>query len=285
MSGRLGIHQEWTQSLIPIQPCTETWYHPPIRFGAVIGTFASVPYIHLQLEAAKRFYPHVPLLVHDDHSSRAGELSVLCRQYGCDFESNTARLPHHLGDLSAFWGGLCWARQRGIDLLVKLSRRWLFLLDWTRSLQELALTSQYATFSNHTTTFGYGFRTECVGMAVRAWSMPHVTDSLAERILEGRHVFVESYIHQFAVAFENHNGSCARQWRAAHPAGDGRLGYAPWGLMGEDRCSPAPAGSHLWHDCHLPQVYADVSKEWGLPYSVEDFGDPNQGEGNGPANS
>ena len=43
--------------------------HPP--FALVIGTFASTAYIHLQLEARRRLYPEVPLLVHDDGSPAA----------------------------------------------------------------------------------------------------------------------------------------------------------------------------------------------------------------------
>ena len=44
------------------------------RVEATVGTFAAVPYIHLQLEARRRLYPHVPLLVHDDGSPVRAEV-------------------------------------------------------------------------------------------------------------------------------------------------------------------------------------------------------------------
>ena len=46
----------------------EAIFASPLAVGLVVGTFAAVPYIHLHLEARRRFYPHVPLLVHDDAS-------------------------------------------------------------------------------------------------------------------------------------------------------------------------------------------------------------------------
>ena len=90
------------------------------EIAMVVGTFAAVPYVHLHLEARRRLYPEVPLLVHDDHSPQVAELESLCRSYGADFEQTATRLPPCKGDLSAFVGGLAWARERGAGLLVKM---------------------------------------------------------------------------------------------------------------------------------------------------------------------
>ena len=40
------------------------------KIAVVIGTFASVPYVHLHLELLKRNNPEVPVMVHDDCSPR-----------------------------------------------------------------------------------------------------------------------------------------------------------------------------------------------------------------------
>ena len=104
------------------------------QIALVVATFAAVPYVHLQLEARRRFYPEAPLLVHDDHSPYAGELESLCRSYGADFEQNGTRLPPSKGDLSAFVGGLAWAHEQGAGLLVKLSRRFVPTMRWVDDL-------------------------------------------------------------------------------------------------------------------------------------------------------
>ena len=134
------IRQHWNEGLeVPVRYATDALFSRPPKTGVVIGTFAAVPYIHLQLEARRRFYPQVPLLVHDDGSNKSGELRALCDKYDCDFESNTTRQPPRVGDLTTFVGGLWWAQHRGLDVLLKVSRRWVFLVDWQPSLAALAL--------------------------------------------------------------------------------------------------------------------------------------------------
>jgi hypothetical protein len=249
------------------------------RAGVVVGTFAAVPYVHLQLEARRRFYPDVPLLVHDDASHKAAEIERLCREYGCDFEYNERRQPPCVGDLTAFVGGLAWAKARGLDVLLKVSRRWVFLADWAPDLAALAAASQYATLGSYTTTFGFGFRTECLALSVAAWSSPATADDLCGLIRRGTSVFVEAYMHDLARRLERQNCAAADGWLAANPAPDDRNGYALWPLMGTDRCERS--ASFLWHDSCGPQEYYAVSREWGLPYGPDDFADPNQAGGNG----
>jgi hypothetical protein len=274
------IVQAWNaESRVVIRPRSANLFRGSPRVGMVVGTYAAVPYIHLQLEARRRFYPGVPLLLHDDGSHRIAELAGLCRQYGCDFEYNDRRLPPCVGDLSAFVGGLLWAARRDLDILVKVSRRWLFLVDWERSLKALGAQSQYATFCSYTTAFQFGFRTECVGLAVAVWLNGDFLEDAKKRINEGKSVFVEGYVHEFARRYEAQNCEAAESWREAHPMSDDRNGYALWTLLGTDRCERSP--NFLWHDSCGPEDYLAVSRDWGLPYTLEDFIDPNQGAGTG----
>lgn len=273
------IVQSWNAGarVVIRTPAPDQFGAPP-RTGIVVGTYAAVPYVHLQLEARRRFYPHVPLLVHDDGSHRTADLGALCDRYGCDFEYNARRQPPCVGDLTAFVGGLLWAASRGLDVLLKVSRRWVFMTDWERSLKALAVRSQYATFGSYTTTFNFGFRTECLAMAVNAWSGEFMAD--AKRVINrGQSVFVEGYIHEFARRHERQNCETAEVWREAHPMPDDRNGYALWTLLGTDRCERSP--HFLWHDSCGPEHYLAVSREWGLQYTLEDFADPNQGGGLG----
>jgi hypothetical protein len=282
MPANLFIRRFWSDHPLPLAPESDRLFDKTPTVGLVIGTYASVPYIHLQLEARQRFYPNVPTLVHDDCSGRSEELFHLCREYGCDFESNSRRMPATLGDLSVFLGGLKWAEERGIDLLLKVSRRWIFLVDWTADLIALAFASQRATYSNYTETFGFGFRTECVGLAVKLWGTPEIYRPLIERIRRGEELFVESYLHHLAVLLDQSLSTEAHRWRLRHPMTSDRQGYSAWPLMGTDRVQPRVPANYLWHDAHTPHDYAQQAASWELPYTATDFSDPNQCEGDRP---
>lgn len=151
------------------EPLTGPLFNAAPRIGLVIGTFGSPAYVHLHLEVHHRLFPGVPVLVHDDASQETERLASLCDEYGAEFSSNSERAGHQRGDLSVLIAGLHWARANGIELLVKMSRRFLPLEDWTGPLSVLAMDSQYATYSSWTRSWDYGFRSECLGVAVQPW--------------------------------------------------------------------------------------------------------------------
>ena len=188
------------------------------RFTLVIGTFAAVPYVHLQLEARRRLFADVPLLVHDDASPAAGTLAALCRAYGADFSRNPARLPPCKGDLSVFLRGRDGGRAVGADVVVKLSRRFIPVTDWRGSLAALARDSQYATLCAWTTSFRFGFRSECVGLAVERWG--RFAGELAARMDEPGEPFVEGFLHNLARRAAAENGEASRAY-------DARVGERP----------------------------------------------------------
>ena len=235
------------------------------RLALVIGTYGSVPYVHLGLESHRRHYSGVPVLVHDDCSPRRAELAELCRQYGASFQVNSSKRCHTVGDLSVFLGGLAWARRLGVDLLVKFSRRFVPLFDWTPALVRLAHESQEATFSNVCLNLNWGFRSEVVGMHVRSWA------PCAERIrwdvLTQDETFVEGFVHDLARAIEPCR-ACAR-YRRANPRESWCDGYCPWPLLGENRVVRVPGV--LWHHACAPTEYHEVARTWGLPYGERDF--------------
>jgi hypothetical protein len=250
----------------------------PLTIGLVVGTFAAVPYVHLQLEARRRFYPQVPLLIHDDSSPMHNELRRLCDKYGCEFERNETRQPACIGDISCLLGGLLWAKHNGFDIVVKMSRRFLPLMDWTLGLKELALASQYPTYCNATSTFSFGFRSECVGMAVAQWIEDRAHEQLAMIAMADESPFVEAVVHNIARRLAQFRCRQAMRWDEAYgPRPADRDGFAPWDFMGTDRCKRYP--QFLWHDSARPDDYFALAKEWGLPYDRGDFLDPNQGFG------
>lgn len=247
--------------------------------GLVIGTFAAVPYIHLQLESRRRNYPSLPVLVHDDGSAFGGELSELCLQYGASFIASEKRHPHFVGDLAAFAAGFDWAGRNGVEVLVKFSRRFVPLYDWVPDLQELAYMTQYATYSSRCIHYGFGFRTECVAMHVRSWFSGRAVDLIKGQVLAGRGCFVEKFIHDLARGVHRNNCEQNRDYEKFGGKPESVAAYGDWLLSGISRHLPRP--NVLWHNYAGPEVYASQAASYGLKYDVQDFRDPNQGYGAG----
>jgi len=251
------------------------------KIGIVVGSFAAVPYVHLHLECRRRFYPEVPLLIQDDCSPFGDPLRRLCHEYGAEFSGNVIRFPRFRGDLTAMAHGMVWCEKNGIDLLVKMSRRFVPKMKWTDGLIELAVASQYPTYSAWTSTLNFGFRTECVAFAVGEWRRLGLLDALIDLIYQPGRIHVELEVHRLArraALFKSHMAD-----RYDHSIGHrlpDRNGYAPWPFMGTDRA--APSRDYLWHDWATPTDYAKLAAECGLSYTSPDFADPNMGCGQSP---
>jgi len=243
----------------------------------VIGTFAAVPYVHLALESSRRYYPAVPLLVVDDGSPEAPRLEALCREYGVGFRGNPWRSGHTIGDIRSCICGLDWAASLGVELLVKMSRRFIPLHDWTPALQAIAWESQYATFSQRCLHFSFGFRTECIGFHVPSWRSPSVRTGLGEIVERNQPVFVEGCLHRFARGIQASACDLNRRHQALYPRPADSDAYGIWPIMPDRRMTKK--SDILWHDCDAPADYCRIARDFGLSYSVEDFLDPDHGHG------
>ncbi len=248
--------------------------------GLVIGTFAAVPYVHLALESWRRNYPEIPVLVNDDGSPKGEELHTLCDRYGANFVSNSERLRRTVGDMSAYVHGLDWAAQRGLELLVKMSRRFIPIHNWVTGLQCLADESQYATYSNQCRHFNYGFRTECVGFHVETWCGSGALHKMREVVFRNQPTFVEGYIHKLARDIQKANCGANWEYEQIHPRPSGADAYGVWSIMADKRTTQKP--DVLWHDYSKPLDYCRAALLYGLVMSTQDFADPNQGYGLGP---
>ena len=242
----------------------ESIYSNDFKLGVIISTHASTPYIHLGLESWRRNYPSVKVLVHDDCSDESSQLRILCHRYGADFESNNIQRGHTVGDLTAFYGGLMWAKRKEIDVLVKFSRRFIPLYDWTPEFRDLANESQAHTFSNICTNLNWGFRTECVAMHVPTWE-----NSLSKIAAESdkSNVFCEGFIHNIAKELP----VCERYstYLNKNRKPDWCAGHVDWKLLGNNRVKKVDG--LLWHhSCH-PSEYTEQSKAYELPYVLKDF--------------
>ena len=237
-------------------------YLQPPRIGLVIGTFAALPHIHLQLEAWKRNSHDVPLLVVDDHSHQRLALQALCHRYGAEFFSSAERRGHTTGDMHVFGQAIEWAEAQGLDLAVKMSRRWVPLLPWAEDLQALAMESQYPTFSSRCVFHNFGFRSECVAMHVPSWRQYGGLDFICAEILEKRQVLVEAVIHAAARKVHEHVRAASDPYEASHPHPPGAGGYGMWPLMGQSRVQSR--ADVLWHECSHAHEYHRALLQWGI---------------------
>jgi hypothetical protein len=257
-------------------------YNQTPMIGLVIGTYAAVSYVWLQLEARKRFYPHVPVFVHDDGSHKRNRLKYLCDVYEVEFSTNKVRLGHTMGDLSTYIAGLEWARDHGIDLLLKVSRRWLFLVDWTTSLLNLAMWSQYATIGTWSPPGKldyinpFHFRTECLGLSVKAWSQDWVQTKLTGACRKDM-VRIELFMHDLAKHLEKDQCDDAKRWRISHPVDEDKRGYAIWDFIGTSRHEREGCSHIMWHGWSSYADYHELAMSWGSPFSEQSFADPNHG--------
>ena len=240
------------------------------QVGIVIGTYGSVPYVHMQLEARARLYANVPMLVHDDASVHREALSGLCRAYGADFESNSYHMPlGGLGDMTAFLGGFLWCKDKNLHLLVKFSRRFVPLVSWVDDFTATAVESEATTYSHSCISNGWGFRTECMGAHVGAWFKFGCVDDIQKNVLTHNQQFVEGYMHGLAGRMNANTSLKNCHYLDEHPEHTG-LGFVPWRFMGVGRNIP---DSHaLWHNRNTPADYLAQAHAWGLTeYALKDF--------------
>lgn len=233
-------------------------YQLPLKVGVVIGTYGSVPYVHLGLESLKRNCPGVKAVVHDDCSPMQDELRDLCSEYGADFQVNNSRLglknngtseafaAQARGDFTAYYGGLVWAKQLGLDLLVKFSRRFIPTYDWNTDIQDLALKTQKHTFSNVHQPWGLKFRTDCLGMSVKFWNRPTILNAILDKIHSATWFMAEDYMYKL----------CEQE-------------YAIWEMIGN--AAGPKSSSVLDHFRCTAKDYLMVSNDYGLPYRLGNF--------------
>lgn len=236
---------------------------PKPSIGLVIGTYGTPAYIHLFLESAKRNFP-LPILIHDD-CSESQELKSLATQYSCDFSTNNKRFGHGSGDITSYYEGLLWAKSKNLDILVKMSRRFIPLFDWRPSLINTALKSQHITYTNNCEYFKFDLRSECVGMYVPEWS--NYVDKLKD--LATTPVNVEKDMMNLISEFPKPTCAVNENYICTNPTNPYCGDYGVWDIIGNNRMMLNP--QILWHDSCRPASYSQAAKSFGLNYDIKDF--------------
>lgn len=99
------------------------------KVGVVIGSYLWPSVTEMQIKSIRRTCgAHVPILVVDDPSVDSEKREAICKKNGVDFLTTAAiKVGHVGGDVAALHHGLVWAKEKGLEVLAKLSQR-VFLL-------------------------------------------------------------------------------------------------------------------------------------------------------------
>jgi hypothetical protein len=264
-------------------PRVKSISNPNAAVGVVIGTFAAVPYVHLSLAALRANEPDIKILVHDDFSPAAARLKELCATYGAEYFSLDYRRKPTVGDLAATAASCRWAHQNGCDIGVKLSRRYIINKPFVASLRELFYNMQMPTVTGACGTFGFGYRSECVAMWTPAWIDCGVIDEM--EAIVARNVeysgLPEGWYHvQARKVYEMTRPPARERFDRFYALPESRAGFTDWPLMGLGRAETVPGV--LWHDSHGAKDYWELAQEFNLPYTLQEFADPNMGYGDRP---
>ena len=229
---------------------------PVETFGVVIGTSGTAPFIHLQLEQLRRQFGQggMPTLIVNDGVGPDFEqprIEELCEEYGADVYFGPY-IGHAQGDVRVYLAGFEWAHQVNADVIVKLSRRFIPLVNWRHGLQYLVSSNPWAaTFTRpfHAGCEAQSIRTDCIALRVRLWDTPDVVDGLTALLrMDATRVNVEPMICAMAQAVG---------------------GYVMWDLLGPDHYRPWEQAMQ-WRGLRHYH-YGDLAREFGLPYTDDDF--------------
>lgn len=226
------------------------------KIGAMVSTYGTPQFVHMQLEILKNVQGFKDILVHDDCSADHQRLSDLVKEYSVDYSHTIIRQGHVIGDLGAFMAGLSWAKSKGLDYLVKISRRMLILEDWVTDLLKLLYEKQ------NEITVSFPIRPGRPKKLATNWIVFHVDTWLKYGFPQFEELVRSYSTYWFGSQVE---------WWVTRMAGilDRRMGirrrypYHDFDIMSKPYT--------MWKTKHTPTTYFDVSQKLGLDYSLEDF--------------
>ncbi|MEA4861746.1 MAG: hypothetical protein AB7F40_05485 [Victivallaceae bacterium] len=255
--------------------------YPPVpKIGAVIATYASIPYLDLNLHYLVNVN-HIPVLIHDDCSPRRAELVALCQRYAPHVQLyiTKKRMWHRarvgtLGDTNSFLVGLDWAKHNKCDILIKFSRRFVCLSNFADKLRNLALETEAFTFGSNCPHDDFPLRTECMAMNVKVWTHPWVFERLVAVIKQQYPIYAEFWFNDMAHTLAYYNASEKfHDYMKKQNRGPMFDGYVNWtDLMAKSRYNKSR--NALWHVADKVEDYArEAEKIFPGRYTVKDFKD------------
>jgi hypothetical protein len=205
---------------------------------------------------------------------------ALCESYNVDFYSTEKPMFYKscvgsIGDTNAIYEGLLWAKNKNLDILVKLSRRLIPCYEWKSKLIELAKESNASTFSSYCTKDPFNIRTECIAFNVNVWTKQYPLQCMKFTIDNELVIFAEVWFHELAKTLSGNNFN--EKWLTYcknNNFGYLHSGYAMWqDILGT--CRYTDENRHidtLWHMYNKPEDYLnELNKHVKDKYTINDL--------------
>lgn len=242
------------------------------NIGLVIGTYGSVPYIHLSLACLRKHEPDIKILIQDDYSEYSIELKNICIKYDAELYTTKTRLGWFLGDMSAVFNACEWSYTKGCDIGIKLSRRFIINKKFTENLIEIFNNTEAITLSGSCINAGFGFRSECIAFNTKIWHGSSELHAIKTNIdMQDNNIGLpEKWYHDKVKSLYESQASYNRlEYDKLYPSFNCCSGFVYWPLLGLGRC--IKVDNILWHTANNINEYLILSQQYNLPYNLEDF--------------
>lgn len=270
-----------------------------LKCGVVVGSFGYPGYIELGLQCLWTYErlnrvindistkDTIDYLIHEDNSPAAHEVAEVACKYGADFYCTPKRLNIAVGDMSAVVEGMKWAQRSGMDILVKLSRRFIIDKPFVNDLKAIMSATQMPTACAPDAWTSWGYRSECQAFYVPAWvesgalaEMQAIVDAdrvygaLPEAVYHDLARKVNRWMHPGnGRMLEPFNYGDDVDWTVRNEQFFQRAswdGYVPWySVLGLSKKSQVDGV--YWHDSRTYADYAALAQSYGLAYTEKDF--------------
>ena len=248
--------------------------------GVVIGTYGSIAFIELQLYYLIIVNKIRNVLIYDDCSPQQNELKLLAQKYNVDFYSTQKPMfcQEDIGSLreqNIFFQGLLWAKQKGIDILVKLSCSLIPCDNWVDNLIKLAKQTDAVAFTSWCEKDQFNCRTQGIALSVNVFSQQYPLYNFQYLIENNICVFAEYWMHELIKTISYQNKS--EKWKnyiENNNFGYKHSGYAIWqDFLGTNRYNTDNRSiKTLWHMYSSASDYlAEANKYFPNKYSEDAF--------------
>ncbi len=105
------------------------------NLALVVGSYALVDFIRLNVLQCQTLWPFSPLLISDDHSFRSEEIERMADELGVHYICSERRRTHTSGDWQAFVNGSVFGKEQEVDWVVKISQRFIPLEGFAEKLE------------------------------------------------------------------------------------------------------------------------------------------------------
>ncbi len=215
--------------------------------GIVVGVYKWAALAEVQIRAVRETCGPVPVLISNDDPRIHADLERICAKYpGAELSTNPERIGHGGGDIAAFWKGVQWGRDRGLEFVCKLSQRFIPTAGyWLQDAAKALDLADLATAARKCDHPRWPVRTEIVLMRVKEWTTPDALEFYKPRPFYFERAAGYDAETLIAELIREHLGGA----------------YWPWELVPMAR---EQSGAFLWHHSSTVDDYRAFAARFGL---------------------